>query len=335
MNDRRQMKLNELRDGPVEQTEDSAAIVCPTCGKNDFDTEHGLKIHHTTVHDDRSLTLKERVEFECDRCGSTKQLPPDEAERRRFCSDNCKNEWQSEAYSDEGGPGWDGGKATAVCSYCGATEERFPSHINEINFCSDSCEADWKSENRAGEANPNYSQVSVDCAWCNAELSRPRWRVKKFEHQFCDKDCKGAYYSTNPSELHEKNRVTVTCSWCGDNKEVIPAQATRSEHHFCDRECKGEWWSTNVSGESHPNWKDGYEPYYGPNWERKRRETRERDGYECVLCGMTDGASRLIYGRELSVHHVTRINDFENPAEANDLGNLITVCIYCHQRVFD
>ena len=336
MGDRRQMKLNELCENPADKTEDSDEIICPTCGKNDFGSEHGLKIHHTTVHDDRSLTLEERVEFECDRCGSTEQLPPDEAERRRFCSDSCKNEWQSEAYADEGGPGWDGGKATAVCSYCGTTEERFPSHINEVNFCSDSCESNWKSENIVGENHPNYSQVPVECAWCDTELSRPRWRVKKFEHQFCSgKDCKGNYYSANPSELHEKDRVTVTCSWCGDSKEVIPAQATRSEHHFCDRECKGEWWSANVSGESHPNWKDGYEPYYGPNYPRKRRETRERDGYQCVLCGLADGASKLIYGRELSVHHVTRINDFGNQADANTLENLITLCIPCHQRIFN
>ncbi len=323
MADGRQMRLHELGDSSDAQTEESDAIVCTTCGKNDFNSEHGLKIHHTTVHDDRSLTLEERVEFECERCGSTKQLPPDEAERRRFCSQECKDKWQSEAYSGEDGPAWDGGKATAVCSYCGATEERFPSHINEINFCSDSCEADWKSENKSGENHPNYSQVPVECAWCDADLSRPRWRVKKFEHQFCDFDCKGAYYRANPSELHEKDRVTVTCSWCGDSKEVIPAQATRSGHHFCDRECKGSWWSANISGESHPN------------WEQKRRETRERDGYECVLCGVTDAASRLIHGRKLSVHHVTRINDFNDPADANELGNLMTLCIYCHQRVFD
>ena len=335
MGNRRQMKLYELCEQTADQIEDSNVIVCPTCGKNDFKSEHGLKIHHTTVHNDRSLTLGERVEFACERCGSTEQLPPDEAKRRRFCSDSCKNEWQSEAYTDEGGPGWNGGKATIACSYCGATEERFPSHINEINFCSDSCESDWKSENRVGENHPNYSRVPAECAWCDAELSRPRWRVKKFEHQFCNKDCKGDYYSANPSELHERDRVTVTCSWCGDSKEVIPSQATRSEHHFCDCECKGEWWSVNVSGKSHPNWKDGYEPYYGPNWERKRRETRERDGYHCVLCGVTDGASKLIHGRELSVHHVTRINDFANPVDANKLENLITLCAYCHQRVFD
>jgi len=329
------MKLHELDKNPDRQAEESAVIVCPTCQKSDFNSKHGLKIHHTTVHDDRSLTLEERVEFECDRCGSTKQLTSDEAERRRFCSQECKNEWQSEAYSGEDGPMWNGGKVTVACSYCGTAVERIPSQVGDVSFCSVSCESNWKSENRTGEDHPSYSQISVECAWCEAELSRPRWRVKKFEHQFCNKDCKGAYYSANPSELHKKDRVTVTCSWCGDNKEVITSQATRSEHHFCDRECKGNWWSIKVSGEAHPNWMGGFEPYYGPNWDRKRQETRERDGHECVLCGVTDGASRLIHGRELSVHHVTRINDFENPADANYLGNLMTLCMYCHQRVFD
>ena len=335
MNNRRQMKLSELGDESAEQTEGADTVVCPTCGKDDFDSNHGLKIHHTAVHDDRSLTLEERVEFECDWCGSTEQLSPDEAERRRFCSDKCKNEWQSEAYADEGGPGWNGGKITIECSYCESVEERFPSHVNEVNFCSNSCESSWKSENKTGENNPNYSRVSVECAWCQNELSRPPWRVNKFEHQFCNLECKGSYYVANPSELHEIDRVTVSCSWCGETKEVIPAQATRSDHHFCDRDCKGAWWSINISGESHPNWQGGYSSYYGQNWERKRRQTRERDDYECALCGVTDGASKLIHGRQLSVHHVTRINDFDDPTDANELGNLITLCLYCHQRVFD
>jgi 5-methylcytosine-specific restriction endonuclease McrA len=335
MSDRRQMKLHEIAGVSVESEVDSNRIICPTCGKDDFDSEHGLKIHHTTVHNDRSLTLDDRVEFECERCGSTKQIPPDEAERRRFCSDTCKNEWQAEEYTGEGGPGWDGGKVTVACSYCGAAEERFPSHVNEINFCSDSCESDWKSENRTGEDHPNYNQIPVECAWCQNEITRPTWRVNKFEHQFCDVDCKGSYYSANPSELHEKNRVTVYCATCGDRKDIIPAQAARSEHHFCNQECKGEWWSNNITGEDHPNWEGGYEPYYGPNWVQKRRETRERDGFQCYLCGVTEGASMLIHGRKLSVHHVTRINDFENPAEANELRNLLTLCTFCHQRVFE
>lgn len=335
MSNRRQMKLHELSGNSVEPTEEPDSIICPTCGKDDFNSEHGLKIHHTTVHDDPSLTNEDRVEFNCELCGSSNQLPPDEAERRRFCSDDCKNKWQSEEYSGEGGPGWDGGKVSVACSYCGTVEERYPSHVNEVNFCSDLCESNWKSEHQTGEDHPNYDQLSVECTWCGNDLSRPKWRVKKFDHQFCDKGCKGNYYSENPAELHEKERVTVSCAWCGEEKRIIPAQAKRSENHFCDTECKGKWWSTHVTGEDHPNWKDGYEPYYGPNWERKRRQTIERDEHQCVLCGVSEGASELIHGRKLSVHHVTRINDFDDPANANELGNLLTVCTFCHQRVFE
>lgn len=335
MSDRRQMTLSEWSEESHKPVDESDDIVCPTCGKNDFSSEHGLKIHHTTVHDDRSLTLDDRVEFVCDRCGDTKQLVPEEAERRRFCSDECKNKWQSEAYSGEGSPSWDGGKVTISCDYCGEKEKRFPSQVNDINYCSDSCEANWKSENQSGESHPNYNKLTVACDWCNEELNRIQHRVENYENQFCDKHCKGKYYSANPTELHEKDSVTVHCDSCGDSIEVIPSRVTRSDYHFCDKECKGEWWSKNVAGEDHPNWKGGYEPYYGPNWEAKRESTRKRDDCRCVLCGLSEDASRLIHQRDLSVHHVNRLNDFDNPAEANKLGNLLTVCITCHQRVFE
>ena len=337
MDNKRQMKLSELGEDFPDPAEESDLIVCPTCGKNDFDSEHGLKIHHTTVHNDRSLTLEERVEFECEGCGSTQQLTPDEAKRRTFCSYECKNEWQSQEYSNKGGPGWNGGKVSVDCSYCGSCVKRYPSQFNNITFCSVSCESNWKSENQIGENHPNWNggNVSVECSWCGNDLSRPEWRADGYEHQFCDMECKGNYYSSNPSELHEKERVIVFCAWCGDEKNVIPSQAQRSENHFCDTKCKGKWWSENYIGESHPNWKGGYEPYYGTNWDRKRRKAMERDEYQCALCGLTDGASKLIHGRELDVHHVTRLNDFENPVDANVVSNLLTVCILCHQRVFD
>ena len=336
MDNKRQMKLSELGGDFSNPAEESDLIVCPTCGKNDFNSEHGLKIHHTTVHNDRSLTLEERVQFKCEGCGSTQQLTPDEAERRKFCSYECKSEWQSEAYSGEDSPNWVE-NVSVECSVCGTTEERNPSQVNDTNFCSVSCEAKWKSENRAGENHPNWNggDVSVECTWCGDNLSRPKWQASGYEHHFCNNDCRGSYYSSNPSELHEKERVTVFCEWCGNDKNVIHYYAERNERHFCNRKCRGKWRSENIIGESHPNWKGGYEPYYGTNWDQKRREAMERDEYQCALCGLTDEASKQIHGRELDVHHVIRLNDFENPVHANVVSNLLTVCILCHQRVFD
>lgn len=78
--------------------------------------------------------------------------------------------------------------------------------------------------------------------------------------------------------------------------------------------------------------------YYGPNWSRQRRKARERDGYQCRHCGMTDEKHKEEYGRELHVHHIERFNDFDlgDPFHdypgANDLDNLVTLCRGCHDR---
>lgn len=335
MSEQRQMDLSEFGAGSSDTNSNSDEIVCPTCGKDDFTSEHGLKIHHTTIHNDKSLTNANKVEFECERCGETEQLTPEETDRRRFCSMDCKAAWQSGEYSGKGNPGWEGGKVTVACDYCGETVQRGPSEVNDITYCSDSCESNWKSENRVGENHPRYNQVSIECDWCGTTLERSPSRVEKFDRQFCNSECRGAYFSANPSELHEQERVTVHCDWCGESDERIPHRVSRNQFHFCDNACKGEWRSEYVTGDEHPNWKGGFDPYYGPNWVTQRELTRERDNYRCVLCGVSDSASQIIHDKELAVHHVTRLNDFDNPVKANELSNLLTVCTFCHQRVFD
>lgn len=77
-------------------------------------------------------------------------------------------------------------------------------------------------------------------------------------------------------------------------------------------------------------------PDYGPNWPEQRRRARERDGFNCRHCQAQETAT----GREHDVHHIVPFRNFgyapgENDAylQANDLGNLITLCRSCHARV--
>lgn len=86
------------------------------------------------------------------------------------------------------------------------------------------------------------------------------------------------------------------------------------------------------SGPDNPNWKGGYEPYYGPNWYEKRREALERDSYNCQVCGITNGEHVEKTGSELSVHHIRPIRQFESTEKANQLDNLITLCKTCHRK---
>lgn len=226
-------------------------------------------------------------------------------------------------------------KETVECDACGGEIRRKPSQINDThNFCDRDCRADWQTVHQTGENHPNYTQKLIECDWCGDTLSRPKWRREQYEHQFCDKDCKGNFYAANPAELHEHDRVEVECETCGEQLERRQHRIEQNDVHFCSLECKGEWWSDQTSGADHVLWKGGCRSWYGENWDEQRRKARKRDGYRCWFCGTTDGASQLIRGRELDVHHVKRKDDFDDLQEANRVRNLLTVCQWCHSRIF-
>lgn len=72
----------------------------------------------------------------------------------------------------------------------------------------------------------------------------------------------------------------------------------------------------------------------GPNWSEMRRRARERDGFRCRVCGAPERADR-----EHDVHHLRPFRAFgyrpgenDHYLEANQLGNLITLCRGCHWR---
>jgi len=56
---------------------------------------------------------------------------------------------------------------------------------------------------------------------------------------------------------------------------------------------------------------------YGSTWPKAKAAALERDRYQCVECGVTDG---------LEVHHIIPIRSFAHPDAANILTNLKTLC---------
>jgi 5-methylcytosine-specific restriction endonuclease McrA len=92
---------------------------------------------------------------------------------------------------------------------------------------------------------------------------------------------------------------------------------------------KGE--RPHTRGEKAPNWKGGASAYQWrkPNWRERRDEARERDKNTCQICGMTAEQA----GQNMDVHHIKSYRDFDDPAEANQLSNLVCLCRTCHLRV--
>ena len=58
-----------------------------------------------------------------------------------------------------------------------------------------------------------------------------------------------------------------------------------------------------------------------PNWQKKRLEIMQRDGFRCKRCGNND--------KQLHVHHIIYCNDFKDPWDYPDYL-LITLCMDCH-----
>lgn len=80
------------------------------------------------------------------------------------------------------------------------------------------------------------------------------------------------------------------------------------------------------SGEDSPFWKGGKPKRYGHNWERQREKAIQRDEEQCRVCGMSRQKHREKYGRDIDVHHIDPIVSYDNPEDANELDNLITLC---------
>jgi len=90
------------------------------------------------------------------------------------------------------------------------------------------------------------------------------------------------------------------------------------------------------TGEDHWSYNGGLDEY-GPGWQAKRRDVRERDGHSCLRCGMTESAHQEKWGQQLHVHHIIPRREFlDSDGElqhnkANALSNLITLCRQCHE----
>lgn len=129
-------------------------------------------------------------------------------------------------------------------------------------------------------------------------------------------------------------RVKVTCDYCAFVFELRPCEV--KEHSFCSRDCYHKWYSLNINGDKHPCWDGGHVHYYGPNWHTQRQKARDVANYCCEICSKTTKEN----GKALDVHHKKPFKSFnyipnknDNYLDANNLDNLIVLCMICHRKI--
>lgn len=248
------------------------------------------------------------VQFECDYCGEVDEKRASKFERNEhnFCSRECFNDWQAAPEIE--------------CANCGVTFSRKPSQIERAAepTCSVKC---------MGEV--RRARVEVECAYCGKEIQRKESQIRGQGHYFCDHRCKGEWQSGENHWRYKHGEGETECDWCGETFRRSPSKNDlyESGRTFCKRGCFDSWAADAGirAGENNGNWRGGYDPYYGPNWEEQRERALDRDGRTCQGCGDDDV--------DVLPHHIRPFREFDGDYEAaNDLSNLVTLCWECHPR---
>jgi len=144
-----------------------------------------------------------------------------------------------------------------------------------------------------------------------------------------------AVYTKGGGKVYVKDNRK--CLSCGTDFHVKQSQIDSGKGKYCSRICymrvRSEWmkdrsynpaYRTDFKLHKNPNWKGGlsFEPY-ALGWNKTYREQiRYRDGYRCLICGV----SEVENGRKLSIHHI----DYNK--KSIEPKNLITVCVRCHSK---
>lgn len=223
----------------IDNTESEESTECPTCGREDFKSVHGMKIHHSRVHDESIAGVKTT----CQNCGNSFRADPyraRDASRRDFCSCDCMGKWRSENFVGKDATNWRGGGVEVKCQHCGDS-----------------------------------------------------FQVKQAK-----------YESDDP----------------------------RSAVKYCSIECRNAGFVGRYGGESNPRWKGG-EFSYGPGWNSSTKDfIRERDGFRCHSCGMSENEHQSRGCQSLHVHHICGARESTNPAVYNAPRNLVLLCVWCHRK---
>lgn len=181
----------------------------------------------------------------------------------------------------------------------------------------------------SGKNNGNWqnAKVRVECERCGSEFGYYPSNKKGVYCPTCVSEA-DEFLGDHYVEVHDIARLQRECDFCGIDISVLVSERESGAGRFCSRECLSNWMSENRRGKDHHHWLPGDSTYTGQWWEA-RRTALERDDYQCQYCGKT--AEEI--GRNPDVHHITPLRSFENPHEAHEIGNLISLCRSCHRRV--
>lgn len=204
-----------------------SSVECPTCGR-EFDTKAGMRYHHATIHGESIA----KTTNDCVNCGDSYEVRKSRRDKSRFCSTDCKYEYQEESQTGENNPNWGGGEDTNTCEYCEGDYQIVPARADKSRFCSMECFHDWQSENWTGENHHMWTErETITCDTCGTDFGEIPSHTEK--RRFCSQDCWAVWHSDFISgENHPNWKEEVTPEY-GPNWEEQAEKCRERDGHEC------------------------------------------------------------------------------------------------------
>lgn len=198
-------------------------IDCPTCDRK-FDSDKAVKIHHTKSHGESIAGF----EYNCAWCGN-KVIKNNDVYEKAFCSDDCRDRWQSENFSGKGNPNYQNAQKRVVCNFCNKEFYRPESQLKgELGkYCSHSC----KGKDKTGEDSPVWKDINSETEKFTKQERRKILERDEYTCQDCGKENENfnAHHIIPTSESEEKahdidNGVTL-CIECHASRHEEPVSS--------------------------------------------------------------------------------------------------------------
>lgn len=184
---------------------------CPTCGRDDFSSEKGMRSHHKIMHGE---SLKKTVT--CKNCGENFDVLPYRVENEnvKFCSSDCQYSFQKN-------------RVEKICEVCGSVFETRKSE--DYSCCS------WECRNKNLEQRTEHC-----CEWCGDTFDCP----DSEERKFCSVECTENWFSSKERPTSngtgEKHWAYIDgggSRWYGPNwrnkREEANSRVDECEHPDC------------------------------------------------------------------------------------------------------
>lgn len=202
-------------------SDDKEVTECPTCGRDDFKSNLGMRTHHAKVHGE-SISM---VSVECGNCSEELSVALHRYDNHDefYCSDECKGSGQRK-------------QVTYECDWCNETKSQ-PESVysnSERHFCSPECNSKWMGENLTGENSPSWDPTAYEtkeCEYCNSEFSHKKSSASP--GRFCSRVCKDKNRSELPPEEQPAWNGGGTTVYYGPNWPEIRNKIVERDNHTC------------------------------------------------------------------------------------------------------